>query len=803
MIIKHEITMDLVCRGCDPILHLSQGDTGTHQILCSVTQNRQPWIPPEGLSVLVHYSNSFGSGGTYDTLPDSAPAWSLENNRICVTLVPEIAALPGFVRLVITFLHGGQSLSAFHIRVTVDPMAASNAPVLANYSSITGFLPAPDHAEEGQFFTAETITDHGRVASVAAVDAPASGGGLEDAVIPTASVAKTDSATTITLTDKNGTTTATIEDGKDGISPTIQTEAVMDAVVTPDGITGMVTGTKIVVTDVSGQQETTIWDGKTAYHFAQEAGYTGTEAEFGKKMAADYQPKGDYLLRKEMPAALKNPNALTVNGISYDGSKAVDMTECISGMITAKTDSLTAADVGALPDSTVIPDSYSHPATHPASMITGLSAVATSGNYGDLSGKPAIPTVPTSLKNPNALTVNGISYDGSAAVDMTGTIEALVDAKLTPETDTELVLSDNLFDKSAAISGKGWYHSSSGAQLIDSADNYYAYTELRGAGTYRTKVSVAHHSESYAKRVPLMNSEKVWIQNITGTISDTGDATAWDLEFIVTQDMIDAGAAYYTMTVHKNNVDTMMMVKDRDYPDEYIPYGYIEVETAGSTATNNILQGKTAVFLGDSICAGDIDGSEYDGFGWGGLIGEANSMTWKNYGRNGGTITPVDSVDSARWVPTQVDLALADHPNADYVIFEGGTNDADILTASGIGTFSEGGYAPADDSDFTNAFETLVLKILTAYPTAKVGYIVAQKMGSVNDYSEANNRRAFFDRAVAICEKWGIPYLDLWKNNPLNPRLPTASLFYTDGQHLTLAGYRRITPQIEAFMKSL
>lgn len=33
-------------------------------------------------------------------------------------------------------------------------------------------------------------------------------------------------------------------------------------------------------------------------------------------------------------------------------------------------------------------ESYTHPATHPASMITGLATVATSGNYSDLTGKP-------------------------------------------------------------------------------------------------------------------------------------------------------------------------------------------------------------------------------------------------------------------------------------------------------------------------------------------------------------------------------------------------------------------------------
>ena len=40
---------------------------------------------------------------------------------------------------------------------------------------------------------------------------------------------------------------------------------------------------------------------------------------------------------------------------------------------------------------------YTHPSTHPASMITGLSTVATSGSYNDLTNKPTIPVVPTKV----------------------------------------------------------------------------------------------------------------------------------------------------------------------------------------------------------------------------------------------------------------------------------------------------------------------------------------------------------------------------------------------------------------------
>lgn len=52
-------------------------------------------------------------------------------------------------------------------------------------------------------------------------------------------------------------------------------------------------------------------DGKSAYQYAKEGGYTGTEAEFAAKLA------------EEMPDKLPNPNALTFTGAvtgSYDGS---------------------------------------------------------------------------------------------------------------------------------------------------------------------------------------------------------------------------------------------------------------------------------------------------------------------------------------------------------------------------------------------------------------------------------------------------------------------------------------------------
>ena len=61
----------------------------------------------------------------------------------------------------------------------------------------------------------------------------------------------------------------------------------------------------------------------------------------------------------------------------------------------------------------------------------GLAIGGTSGNLLWKGSKVAVTSdIPTSLKNPQSLTINNTKYDGSGAVDMTSAINALIDAKL-------------------------------------------------------------------------------------------------------------------------------------------------------------------------------------------------------------------------------------------------------------------------------------------------------------------------------------------------------------------------------------
>lgn len=113
----------------------------------------------------------------------------------------------------------------------------------------------------------------------------------------------------------------------------------------------------------------------------------------------------------------------------------------------------TAEEVGALPDTTEIPKKLSdlqedaeHRTVTDTEKQNWNNKSDFSGNYEDLTGKPTIPTVPTTLPNPNALTITyggqSYEYDGSEAIAITietGGIERI--EKLA--TDTTVTLEPN------------------------------------------------------------------------------------------------------------------------------------------------------------------------------------------------------------------------------------------------------------------------------------------------------------------------------------------------------------------------
>lgn len=90
---------------------------------------------------------------------------------------------------------------------------------------------------------------------------------------------------------------------------------------------------------------------------------------------------------------------------------------------------------------------YTHPSTHPASMITGLSTVATSGSYNDLSDKPTIPSAYT-LPNATSSTLGGVKIGSNISVS-SGTIN-ITKSNVTSALGYTPPTSDTAYDNATA-----------------------------------------------------------------------------------------------------------------------------------------------------------------------------------------------------------------------------------------------------------------------------------------------------------------------------------------------------------------
>lgn len=313
------------------------------------------------------------------------------------------------------------------------------------------------------------------------------------------------------------------------------------------------------------------------------------------------------------------------------------------------------------------------------------------------------------------------------------------------------------------------------------------------------------------------NADKTYFGSLRGTMVDLGiflyvtiPANASYKYIRVNVGMADANSNYILTPYH--SASCFMVIDDDSMPDSFIPYGnnYIlddDIKTTWDYKNNPLLAGRVE-FLGDSICEGDALG------GWAKRIGDRYEMLWENKGIGGSTIA---ITDANKTICTRAITMV----NPDYIILEGGTNDADrIGNATGevkpaaFGTWDPDDYGTNDPdtnygfdiNTFCGACDYMFRRFTSDYVGSKIGFIAAQKMGTTD--STRKNRGYYINTAMQIARKWGVPCLDLWNECyllPVNPAHYTSGqdYMYVDGQHLTAHGYDYITPIISEWMKTL
>jgi hypothetical protein len=144
----------------------------------------------------------------------------------------------------------------------------------------------------------------------------------------------------------------------------------------------------------------------------------------------------------------------------------------------------------------------------------------------------------------------------------------------------------------------------------------------------------------------------------------------------------------------------------------------------------------------------------------------------------------------------------------DYILLNGGTNDAVAGIYNKIGTVTEDFDSKRDISTFCGAFEEIIATLKEKYPNAAIVYVRVHCM----DRRDYKRQLVVGEEAVKICEKWGVGTANVFEDSGFNTYLDRYRAYtfktkkHPDGDmvHPTLEGYKLFyIPYIEEAYKGL
>lgn len=210
------------------MMEVARNDRYCRRLELSLYANGKPFEPTD-CRVLIRYRREDGAFGEYDTMPDGVTAWEISGNTVTILLHPDVTESAEKAELEVQLLRGNTRLCMFPVDVRVRGIGKQRQPA-RKAEDVTGFLPQPAVARQDEFILAEKVDERGQVLQ---------------------------------------TRTAKLEMDPEKTKDMIQ-QTVME-----------------YLEEHPVQGGTSGEDGKSAYAYAQEAGYTGTEEEFAQKLAEE------------------------------------------------------------------------------------------------------------------------------------------------------------------------------------------------------------------------------------------------------------------------------------------------------------------------------------------------------------------------------------------------------------------------------------------------------------------------------------------------------------------------------------
>ena len=211
---------------------------------------------------------------------------------------------------------------------------------------------------------------------------------------------------------------------------------------------------------------------------------------------------------------------------------------------------------------------------------------------------------------------------------------------------------------------------------------------------------------------------------------------------------------------------------------------------------HTLLENANIVFMGDSITAAG-------GYkGWSGELEEHYFINRYNIGVGGTSYANISGrgqiFSQTANIPANVDV--------DYFVLNGGVND--IWSAWNLGSVSSVSVESAtvdsfDTSTTVGGMEQLFCYLRKNYPNAKIGFVITYNCFD-GGFDSVRYRDEFVPLAKAVCDKWGIPYLDLVNNDSFNAEFNALPGIHTyDGVHGNDVGYDLAMRQIAPWLLSM
>ena len=302
---------------------------------------------------------------------------------------------------------------------------------------------------------------------------------------------------------------------------------------------------------------------------------------------------------------------------------------------------------------------------------------------------------------------------------------------------------------------------------------------------------------SYAMQIVQYNSSKEVIVGRTDIYQETSGASPQSLT-------LNDNTAYIRFSIYKADQEFSKVQVCLYYDDLYFPW-YIPHETVIDTSSeyDPLFYGKLIAYNGDSICQ--------NSGGYGAIIQRQKYTRYYN--------NAVGGAHLAHWegTPTRhiVCESVSEMPNdADLICFEGGIND--YWGNALIGELTSGYTDTLDTSTICGAMESIFRQAIEKWTGKPICFIIVHKIYHTSDQANATGKtfKDYHDAMIAVCQKYSIPYIDMFYGSGMNCEIETIARNFTlpnsgypwgvDGCHPNTAGYTDYyVPKLIEFFRSL